>query len=85
MGLAPSPIAAPSSELPILQTADGGYAVLETRSGHVGASLPSGILALGLSIGGDIAEAYLVTAAASGGPLSRVSTLCFRAASTLTR
>jgi hypothetical protein len=69
----PAPVPAPAPELAILRTRAGGYAFLESRTGKVRAALPAGILALNLSEGGDVAEAYLVsTAAPSGFAIDRV-------------
>lgn len=64
---AQAPIPAPAPELAILQASGGGYAVIETRTGRVLGSLPAGILTLGLSSGGDVAEAYLLSVAPPGG------------------
>jgi hypothetical protein len=62
-----APLPGPAPELVIIRASGGGYAVLETRTGHLRASLPAGILALGLSDGGDVGEAYLISPAAAGG------------------
>jgi hypothetical protein len=68
-----APLPAPPPELAIIRASAGGYAVLETPTGRLRASLPAGILALGLSGGGDVAEAYLVTpTAANGTAIARV-------------
>jgi hypothetical protein len=66
-GPAPAPIPAPPPELAVLQVADKGYAIVETRTGKVRAMLPGGILAIGLSGGGDIDEGYLVASSAAQG------------------
>jgi hypothetical protein len=66
-GPGPAAVPAPAPEVAILLLSGGGYAVVETRTGAIRGSLPAGILALRLSGGGDVAEAYLVSAAAGGG------------------
>jgi hypothetical protein len=66
-GPGPVSIPPPPPEIAFLQTPGGDYTILETRTGRVRASLPAGVLALGLNGSGDIAEGYLVTPAGPGG------------------
>lgn len=69
-GTGPSP-AGPPSEL-LFATTASGHAVVQTRSGHTVASLPPGPLAVALTAGGDVAEAWLVTPGGGGQRLLRL-------------
>jgi hypothetical protein len=67
-GAQPGAETTPPPELVVVGLAGGGHELVGSRDGRLVAELPPGPLAVGLSAGGDIAEAYLVTPSpASGG------------------
>lgn len=53
-------------------TTSTGHAVVQARTGHTIASLPPGPLAVGLTSGADVAEAWLVTPGGAGERLLRL-------------
>lgn len=73
-GAAPAPVPPVGTPAEIIFTTDssGAHHVVSVRPGTATRELPAGALAVGLSAGGDVGEAYLVTSTGSRARVLRV-------------